>query len=187
MVLQQVSFVERLSLSQRVPYRRFHCRQRLGPLHGKCIHFKHYGCIIVCLIYQHLKPRLHPEATHKVVQCVIVLLRRCRVLHDMGDDDAIREARFLFKELVFALPLGSLPTSSLSPIFFSLSQLPNSSLFSFLFAVCGNVLPISRLTSLVLVLLFFWTASNSSSNFTTYAVKFISLHFTSKNKFYRYN
>ena len=25
MVLQQVSFVERLSLSQRVPYQRFHC------------------------------------------------------------------------------------------------------------------------------------------------------------------
>ena len=33
MVLQQVSLVERLSLSQRVPYRRFHC------IHVFCIVF----------------------------------------------------------------------------------------------------------------------------------------------------
>ena len=56
------------------------------------------------VVSQHLKPKLHPEATHKVVQCVMVLLRRCRVLHDMGEEDAVREARFLFRELV-NLPL----------------------------------------------------------------------------------
>jgi hypothetical protein len=29
----------------------------------------------------------------------MVLLRRCRVLHDMGEEDAVREARFLFRDV----------------------------------------------------------------------------------------
>ena len=36
MVSQQVSFVERLSLSQRVPYRRFHCIVA-GNVHIVCV------------------------------------------------------------------------------------------------------------------------------------------------------
>ena len=35
MVPQQVSFVERSSLSQRVPYRRFHCSQERNLLHNR--------------------------------------------------------------------------------------------------------------------------------------------------------
>ena len=56
---------------------------------------------ILCFqFFQHLKPKLHPEAIHKIVQCLMVLLRRSRVLHDMSERQGWREARFLFKEWV---------------------------------------------------------------------------------------
>ena len=56
--------------------------------------------ILVSVHFQHLKPRLHPDATHKVVQCVMVLVRRCRVLIELEEEEAVKEARALFKEWV---------------------------------------------------------------------------------------
>ena len=51
MVLQQVSFVERLSLSQRVPYRRFHCIAIcIMPGDIKVVHIKRNFTISVARI-----------------------------------------------------------------------------------------------------------------------------------------
>ena len=72
MVLQQVSLVERLSLSQRVPYRRFHCIA--------IPHVNSHHMVVFREGLQLVTPR-KPEL-HNVTQSLVKMCEACEVCED---------------------------------------------------------------------------------------------------------